>query len=278
MIDLHTHSAYSDGTQSPRELFEEAARAGITVLGLTDHDTVAGYEEAREAARETGVGLVTGIEISTRLHGKVVHLLGYLFDETEGITQHCIRVQEARVTRLKNMVDAMAEDRLITWDEVLAVAGSEATLGRPHIADALFKRGTISHRDEAFATYLSPRSPYYRDYWAPSLPEAINLIHDGGGVVIWAHPRADSRGGAHGWSAINEGIDLGIDGLEVDHRDNPAEDREKLARIVMKLGLVRTGSSDYHGSGKHNQLGEHTTSPDMLDRIAHKATMEVYYP
>ncbi|WP_054952157.1 PHP domain-containing protein [Flaviflexus massiliensis] len=278
MIDLHTHSAYSDGTQTPLELMTEAAQVGITVLGLTDHDTIAGYEDAKAAAEATGVGLVTGIEISTRFKGRVVHLLGYLFDHTRAIAEHCTRVRKARVERLRDMVDVMERDGLITWEEVQQVAGTDATLGRPHIADALLQRGTITHRDEAFTTYLSPSSPYYRSYWAPTLQESIKLIHDAGGVAVWAHPRAAARGGMHDWQAIREGIALGIDGLEVDHRDNPVADRAKLASMVSELGLVRTGSSDYHGSGKHNQLGEHNTSPHMLERIAHQATMEVYRP
>lgn len=278
MIDLHTHSLHSDGTQTPGELMAEAASVGIEILGLTDHDTVRGYGEAKAAVATTGVGLVTGIEISTRHEHRTVHLLGYLFDPDEGIIDHCIRVRQARQERLINMVDAMEKDGIVTWQEVVAVAGEDATLGRPHIADALLARGTISHRDEAFSGYLSPRSPYYRPYWAPELVDSIALIHDAGGVAIWAHPRAASRGGSHDWAAIGRGLDLGMDGLEVDHRDNSPADRRELASIVTERGLVQTGSSDYHGSGKKNLLGENTTSREMFERIAHKAAMEVYYP
>lgn len=278
MIDLHTHTLHSDGTQTPAELMAEAAQAGISVLGLTDHDTVAGYDEALACVTDTGVSLVRGIEISARHRQRSVHLLGYLFDPDEGIIEHCNTLREARVERLYRMVEAMEEDGLLTWQEVLDTAGAGATLGRPHIADALLARGTIANRDEAFATVLSPKSSYYRPYRAPSLEEAVRLVHDAGGVAIWAHPRAVSRGGAHEWESIISGLDLGIDGLEVGHRDNPREDRRQLADLVEERGLVRTGSSDYHGSGKLNRLGENTTSAQMLEKIAHKAALEVIRP
>ncbi|AZN29646.1 PHP domain-containing protein [Flaviflexus salsibiostraticola] len=278
MIDLHTHSVHSDGTQSPQELMAEAASLGIHTVALTDHDTVAGHREAIDAVTVTGVSLVRGIEISARYEHRSVHLLGYLFDPHEGIAQHCIRLREARTDRLYSMVEAMEEDGLLTWQEVLDASGDGATLGRPHVADALLARGTVESRDDAFATLLSARSPYYRPYWAPELGEAVDLIHEAGGVAIWAHPRAVGRGAAHSWSSIVEGLDLGIDGLEVDHRDNPRSDRDILADIVTERGLIRTGSSDYHGTGKRNRLGENTTSPEMFEKIAYKASMEVINP
>lgn len=256
----------------------EAAEVGIDVLALTDHDTVAGHAEAAAAVPETGVALVPGIEISARHHHRSVHLLGYLFDPDEGVAEHCLTLRRAREERLQLMVEAMEEDDLLTWQEVVDAAGEGATLGRPHIADALLARGTIASRDEAFESILSPRSPYYRPYWAPSLEDAIRLLHDAGGVAIWAHPRAAGRGGAHSWESIRSAVDLGIDGFEVDHRDNPPADRRQLAEIVDDHQLVRTGSSDYHGSGKINRLGENTTSSQMLERIAHKAAMEVIRP
>nr|WP_194309258.1 PHP domain-containing protein [Flaviflexus huanghaiensis] len=275
---MHTHSLHSDGTQSPGELMAEAASVGIDVLGLTDHDTVAGYDEAIAAVPETGVSLVRGIEMSARHEHRSVHLLGYLFDPAEGIGEHCVRLRAERADRLYRMVEAMDADGLLTWGEVLDVAGQDATLGRPHVADALQARGVVASRDEAFATLLSARSPYYRPYRAPDLREAVNLVHDAGGVAIWAHPRAVARGGAHSWESIIYGLDLGIDGLEVDHRDNPPEDRRVLADIVTERQLIRTGASDYHGSGKLNRLGEHTTSPEMFEKIAYKASMEVINP
>lgn len=278
MIDLHTHTRHSDGTQTPTELMTEAADVGLTVIGLTDHDTVAGYPEAGAAVATTGVALVRGIEISARHMHRSVHLLGYLCDPNEGIIQHCDTLREARMERLYTMVKALETDGLLTWPEVLEAAGEGATLGRPHIADALVKRGTIASRDEAFTTLLSAQSPYYRPYRAPGLDEAVRLVRDAGGVAVWAHPRAVSRGGAHPWESIVSGLDLGVEGLEVDHRDNPMEDRRQLADLVTKYGLVRTGSSDYHGSGKPNRLGENTTSAEMLERIAHKAAMEVIRP
>lgn len=278
MIDLHTHTLHSDGTQTPAELMADAAEVGISVIGLSDHDTVAGYAEAVASVPVTGVSLVRGIEISARHQHRSVHLLGYLFDPDEGIVQHCSTLREARVERLQLMAEAMEKDGLLTWQEVLDVAGQGATLGRPHLADALLARGTIKDRSEAFETLLSPRSPYYRPYRAPSLEEATRLVHDAGGVAIWAHPRAASRGGAHSWESIVSGLDLGIDGLEVGHRDNPREDRRQLADLVEERGLVRTGSSDYHGSGKLNRLGENTTSAQMLEKIAHKAALEVIRP
>lgn len=273
MIDLHTHSSRSDGTDTPAELVATAAAAGITTLGLTDHDTASGWAEAAEAARAHSIRLVRGVEMSATYLSHSVHILAYLLDaDHEAFARHTASLRQARTDRLAAMIEAMAAENIITADEVAAHTPEGATPGRPHIADALVARGTYAHRDEAFAGVLSSSSPYYRPYVAPELEQVISTIHDCGGVAIWAHPMARSR-----WvpteAEIRDGIALGLDGLEVDHRDNA--DRDLLGTLVRDSDLIRTGSSDYHGTGKVNRLGEFTTEPDQLEEICQRGVLEV---
>lgn len=280
IIDLHTHSRFSDGTQTPAELVDEAAMRGIDVLGLTDHDTISGWDEAAEAARAAGIGLVRGMEISCRLDGIGVHLLGYLFDSAaDSALMEVVRTtRQVRTTRMRTMVERLAEDFAITLDDVLAQAGEHTTIGRPHIADALVHAGIVPSRDVAFAGILSSRERYYVPVQVLSPLEAIHLVHEAGGVTVFAHPAASARGRVLPAAGMREMIDAGLDGIEVDHRDNPPEARERLRALAASHGLIVTGSSDYHGAGKVNRLGEHTTASDMFWSLVERATGSPYLP
>lgn len=273
MIDLHTHTTCSDGTDSPTELVRAAAEAGVTTLGITDHDTVAGWAEAEEAALAAGIALVRGVEMSARHAGTTLHILGYLLDPSrDAFAQHSQSLVEARASRLVAMIDNLAADGLVTHDEVAAHTPDGATPGRPHIADALVARGTYPDRSAAFADVLSNKSPYYIAYEAPSVARVVTTIHDCGGVAIWAHPMAAAR-----WlpteDDIREVISFGLDGLEIRHRDNA--DQALLSRIVAETDMMWTGSSDYHGTGKPNRLAENVTDPVQLARIVDRGSVEV---
>ena len=255
----------------------EAARAGIDVLGLTDHDTVAGWAEAAGQVEATGTALVRGMELSAKIDGISVHILGYLFDpDDERLTAHVARMLAERRDRAVRMVARLARDVPVTWEAVEAHAGAATPVGRPHIADALIDSGVVADRQEAFAVYLRPGSPYYIHHYAPPAAEAVEWISGAGGKAVMAHPAASRRGKTVSLSRIEELADAGLFGLEVDHRDNV--EREKLAKLAERRGLVRTGSSDYHGTGKPNRLGENTTAREVLDAISSGTHLEVLKP
>ncbi|QJC22172.1 PHP domain-containing protein [Arcanobacterium buesumense] len=275
-IDLHTHSTCSDGTDSPAKLIEQAHAAHVDVVGITDHDTVAGWDEASQAASQLGVKLVRGMELTATCHGVRVHILGYLFDPHHRAVQEHIRtVQASRVNRARLITERLAEDFPITFDDVVAQAAPGAVLGRPHIADALVAAGVIANRSQAFARLLASSSPYYVSQYAPTAREVVEFIGVAGGKTVWAHPRAMARGKVAPDSAFAELAQAGLFGIEVDHRDNPADTRPALADIVKEYGLARFGSSDYHGTGKPNELGENTTARDVYYELIDGTFAEV---
>ncbi|MDN3934801.1 PHP domain-containing protein [Arthrobacter sp. YD4] len=273
-IDLHAHSNVSDGTQPPAELIAAAAEAGLDVVALTDHDTTDGWAEASAAALKLGVALVPGMEVSCRTReGISVHLLSYLHDPAHpGLLEEITKSKDARFTRAERMVSLLAEDYPLSWDDVIHHVAPGATLGRPHIADALVAAGVVEDRSEAFETILTSRSRYWVQHYAPDPAAAVELVRAAGGVPVFAHPVASSRGRIVGEHTYREMIDAGLAGLEINHRDNPEQGRSFLRRLAAEHDLLVTGSSDYHGAGKPNLLGENTTSPEVLARIEELAS------
>lgn len=246
-----------------------AARAGLDVVALTDHDSTDGWAEASAAALREGVALVPGMEISCRTsQGISVHLLSYLHDPAHpGLLEEITKSRDARFSRAERMVSLLAEDYPLTWDDVIHHVAPGATLGRPHIADALVAAGVVSDRTEAFDSILTSHSRYFVQHYAPEPALAVELVRAAGGVPVFAHPVASSRGRVVGEATYQEMIDAGLAGLEIDHRDNSGEGREFLRRLAAQHDLLITGSSDYHGTGKTNVLGENTTDPAVLARI-----------
>jgi predicted metal-dependent phosphoesterase TrpH len=267
-IDLHAHSTASDGTDPPGRLVELAGLAGLDVVAITDHDSTAGWDEAAAVAAGIGVGLVRGTEFSARLGGRSVHLLSYLHNPDDaGLRAEIDRVRTSRVHRAEAMVARMAHDLPITWEEVAIHAAPGATIGRPHIADALVVAGIVPDRAAAFAGLLAPSGPYYIRHYSTPAAQMVRLIRAAGGFPVFAHPGAIVRGPVIGDDAIEFLVDAGLGALEVHHRDNPPDQRLHLARVAARLGLLVTGSSDYHGRGKPNRLGENLTDPDALAAI-----------
>jgi len=272
-IDLHTHSTFSDGTQSPAGVVGSAAHAGLDVLALTDHDTTAGWEEAGVAAIHHGIALVRGIEISCQHEGVSIHLLGYLQDPDEpALLAELDHSRQTRESRAQRIVERLSADVPLSWDDVLEQIGAGATIGRPHIADALVARGIAESRDLAFATYLGHRSPYYVSHYAPDPVRAVTLVGQAGGVAVMAHPFASSRGRVVDDTVIEAMADAGMAGLEVHHRDHSGDQVRHGLDLASSLELFVTGSSDYHGAGKSNRLGENTTQPGVLALIEELAT------
>jgi predicted metal-dependent phosphoesterase TrpH len=270
-IDLHTHSNRSDGTDTPAELVENAAAAGLDVVAITDHDSTAGWQEAGEAATRVGITLVPGIEVSTLLDGKSVHLLGYGFDpDDEALGAELHRILAGRDERLPRIVARLnAEGIDITEDEVRLKGRNAKASGRPHVADVLVDKQVVADRGEAFRRYLMPGRPGYVEKYAAPLPDAIGLLKAAGGRSVIAHPWSRGSHRVLTPARLGELAEAGLDGLEVDHNDHDAEARAGLSRIADDLGLVRTGSSDYHGSGKGPafSLGCHTTDPEQYRRL-----------
>ncbi|RNI21053.1 PHP domain-containing protein [Flexivirga caeni] len=273
LIDLHTHSAQSDGTQSPAEVMRSAADAGLDVVALTDHDTMRGWGQAARAVRDTGVTFVPGIEISCAYDGISVHLLGYFVDPLDAaLLAELERARASRRTRAQRMVERLAPDTGLTWAQVQEQFGADTTIGRPHIADALIAAGVVASREEAFASYLATGSKYHVSHYAPDPAHATRLVRAAGGVPVMAHPFAASRGRTVGLDVIDRMADAGLAGLEVHHRDHSDEEIGRGLRLADRLGLLVTGSSDYHGTGKPNQLGENTTAQRVFEQLVEQAT------
>ena len=270
-IDLHTHSNRSDGTESPGDLVKRALAEGIDVLGLTDHDTTEGWDEAADVAAQTGMRLVRGIEVSCTFAGYGVHLLAYLPDPTyPPLGRELQRVLDGRNSRLPATLERLRGLGIdIDVHDVRRVAGETAAMGRPHVADALVALGVVGDRNEAFDTYLGPQGPAYVHRYAADLEEMLGTVAAAGGVSVLAHPWA-SR---HNHSALDaDGLaglrDAGLSGVEVDHEDHRPATREALRGLARELGLVVTGSSDHHGVGKvDHELGCNTTAPEELERL-----------
>ncbi|AJT41547.1 PHP domain-containing protein [Psychromicrobium lacuslunae] len=273
-IDLHAHSNVSDGTEAPAALVDAAQVAGLDMVALTDHDSTGGWREATNRAQEIGIGLVPGMEISCRTEqGITVHLLSYLHDpEHPGLLEEITKSRQARLSRAERMVERLSEDYPLNWDDVSLHVSPGATVGRPHIADALIAAGVVADRSEAFASILTARSKYWVSHYAPNPVLAVTLVRQAGGVPVFAHPMASARGRVVAEEVFEEMIQAGLAGVEIDHRDNPEAGKAFLRDLARRHDLIVTGSSDYHGTGKPNRLGENLTSPEALERIEAQAS------
>jgi 3',5'-nucleoside bisphosphate phosphatase len=272
-IDLHAHSSASDGTELPADLVRAASAAGLDVVALTDHDTTSGWAAAVEAL-PAGLALVRGAEISCEIGGVSLHLLAYLFDPAhEGLAEEMGKAYDDRLPRAKAMVVKLAAaGHPIAWQDVVDQLEPGATVGRPHIADALVAKGIVPDRDAAFLGLLHNDGPFFVDHYYVDPVLAVQLVRAAGGVPVFAHPAASKRGRTVDDGVIAKLADAGLAGIEVDHRDNPPEARVRLREIAADLGLIVTGASDYHGTGKANCLGENTTDPSAFAALIGQAT------
>ncbi|MET0426716.1 MAG: PHP domain-containing protein [Actinoplanes sp.] len=274
-IDLHCHSTASDGTLTPAQLVTAGAAAGLDVMAITDHDTTGGWAAAAEA-RPEGLSLVRGAELSCRWHGAepaiALHMLAYLFDPAEPrLAGDLARLRLDREQRAEKIVLKLRADGVpISWPEVHGYAAG-GSVGRPHIAQALIRAGLVRTTNEAFASrWLGAR------YFVPKSDldvfEAVRAVRAAGGVTVFAHPRATSRGRVVPDQLIADLADAGLFGLEADHEDHSPEERAHVRALAERLGLVFTGSSDFHGTHKTVQLGAFTTAPEAYEKIVSAAT------
>ncbi|MFF5154901.1 PHP domain-containing protein [Streptomyces sp. NPDC000348] len=272
-IDLHTHSTASDGTDTPAELVRKAAAAGLDVVALTDHDTTRGHAEALSDL-PAGLTLVPGAELSCRLDGVSMHMLAYLFDPEEpALLAERELVRDDRVPRARGMIAKLnALGVPVTWEQVARIAG-DGSVGRPHVASALVELGVVPTVGDAFTPeWLADGGRAHVEKHETDPFEALRLVKNAGGVAVFAHPAASKRGRTVPESAIAELAGAGLDGIEVDHMDHDPETRARLRGLAKELGLLVTGSSDYHGSRKTCVLGEFTTDPEVYGEITRRAT------
>ena len=273
MIDLHTHTTASDGTDSPFALVKKALATGVTILGITDHDSTAGWAEATTAIQPQ-IQLVLGAEVSClTTDGISVHMLGLLFDGAdEPIQQMLSDSRDTRLPRMRKMVALLQADGFdISLEDVYQAAPDQATIGRPHLADALVAKKIVATRDEAFADLLHNESKYYVTHAAPTPADAIATIKKAGGVAVIAHPFASRRGQILTADTFQDLVIAGLDGIEVHHRDQNAVEQQVLTEIARELHLVTTGASDYHGTGKLNAMAENTTHPAQWEALEARA-------
>ena len=275
-IDLHTHSSVSDGTLGPAEVMAAAAAAGLDVVALTDHDTTAGWAAAGQAL-PAGLTLVRGAELSCRWYPSsgdsiALHLLAYLFDPGhEPLVAELTRLRESRTGRAQRMVDLLRADGIdVTWEEVRGYAAG-GTVGRPHLARALIRAGHATTVADAFAPALLGER-YRLPKADVDVFTAVRLVREAGGVAVFAHPRATVRGRTVPDALIVELAAAGLFGLEADHTDHTDAERAHVRALAADLGLVVTGSSDFHGANKTVQLGACTTAPEVYERLVDAAT------
>jgi predicted metal-dependent phosphoesterase TrpH len=271
-IDLHSHSTASDGTDPPAEVMRRARAAGLDGIALTDHDTLAGHDEARRAL-PPGLALVPGMELSCRLDGHSVHLLAYHVDPAHaGLAEQLHAITTDRLRRARDMVGKLRELGVdITWEQVAAIAG-DGVVARPHIARAMVAAGAIARPDQAFTPeWIGPGGRAYVSRYALDLEDAVRLVSSAGGVSVLAHPGVPQGGWVIGDEAVARLAAAGLAGLEVAHPDHDDAERIRLAALAATLGLVSSGGSDDHGSLTSHRLGCETIAPGEYERLMSRA-------
>ena len=270
-IDLHTHSSVSDGTDAPGELVRKAVAAGLDVVALTDHDTFDGFDEAAAEGERLGLGVVGGMELSCSRLGSSVHVLAYGADPASpALAAEMARVRDGRLGRLAGVLRKLAELGVpVSEAEVMVQVGNSPSVGRPHIADALIAAGHVRDRQEAFDRFLADGGPAHVHRYTIEVDRGIDLVHEAGGLAVIAHPWGRGREQLLPASVLQGLVrDHKLDGLEVDHQDHDSDIRRRLRALAENLGLLATGSSDYHGTGKlDHDLGCNTTDPTVFTEM-----------
>jgi predicted metal-dependent phosphoesterase TrpH len=271
LIDLHSHTHKSDGTCSPAELVHEAIQAGVSLLGITDHDTLAGYDEALPIAGEAGLELLCGIELSTKLHGQSVHLLGYFPepDTVADLREWVLEMQAARRDRNLRLIARLQEMGFdISLEEVQA--RGRGLTARPHFAQVMLEKGYVSTLQQAFDLYLDESAKGYVYRREPSFAEGVERIRNAGGIASLAHPvrvRADVA------ALMPELCACGLNAIEAYHSDHQPADTELYLDLARRYGLLVTGGSDYHGSLKPGirlgtgRNGNLRVPPGLMERL-----------
>jgi 3',5'-nucleoside bisphosphate phosphatase len=260
-VDLHAHSTASDGSQSPAAAIDAAHKAGLAAFALTDHDTLAGIAEAQRAADAVGLRLVPGVELSVHQDQSEVHLLGLHIRDVTAMQDRLEHFRDLRRARAEEMVVLLnALGLAMTMDAVLAQSDGGA-IGRPHVAKALIAGGFVRDSREAFDRYLAAGKPAYVAKERLEVVDGIRIIHEAGGIAVFAHPGQEGRR-----ERIEPLVALGLDGIEVRHPSHSGEDMKRLAALTAHFGLVPSGGSDWHGAMQGGRvLGAMRVPLDWLD-------------
>lgn len=272
-VDLHTHTIRSDGTTTPTQNVELAASAGLRGLAVTDHDTLAGWDEADAACRARGLAFVPGVELSTELAGRSVHLLGYWVDpDDRPLVDECARLREERRDRAGRILERLALHGVDIDPQRVAMRAGGAPIGRPHVAAAMVDAGVVASVREAFDVWLHDGGPAYVPKHAVAPADGVRLLRGAGGAVVLAHPGLSSRDAPVDERLLDELVAAGLDGVEADHAGHEPDVADRWRELARERELVATGSSDFHGATKDVALGARTTSLDVVESLRRRTS------
>lgn len=265
VADLHIHTFYSDSTSSPEDVVKRSLEAGLSAIAITDHDTLEGIQPTLEAAKGKSLEVITGIELSSEIHGKEVHILGYLFDGTNKMMLEQLHsFQKTRVERMKKMIVKLDELGIkgINLEEVCALTQSQA-VGRPHLASILVKKGKVLNTKEAFDKYLAEGAPAYVPKQEQSPFEVIALINEAGGLAVLAHPMLTGLD-----ELIPSFVKAGLGGLEVYYPNCTQTVVQYYENIAKKHNICLTGGSDDHGKAKnYTAIGRVKIPYELIEKM-----------
>lgn len=263
-VDLHLHSTASDGMLRPAAVAQLAKDRGLTTIALTDHDTTAGLREAIETGQAVGIEVIGGLEINSETGLGHMDFLAYGFDiEQVALQDQLLTIRDARVGRARGMVKKLADlGAPVAWEQVLFFAGEAQSIARPHVARALVEAGHVASIKEAFDNYLHDSGPAYAHRLKLNPQEAIDVIHQAGGIIVLAHP-----GHARTTHLIPLLAELGLDGVEVYYFDHSDEQQAELLALADRYGLIVTGGSDFHGDATHAELGSVPVPAEVVGRL-----------
>lgn len=267
--DLHMHTYYSDGTSSPEEVVREAASCGLSCVAITDHDTFEGVEPTCTCAFEHQLEVLNGIELSSEIDGRDVHILGYCFNSQDGQLLETIEhAQRHRVERMKKMIERLKTLGInnVEFEEVAALAKSNS-VGRPHLALILQRKGWVKDTAEAFQKYIGEQAPAYIAKYKQTPFEAIGLIRSAGGVAVLAHPMVTNKD-----ELIPAMAEAGLQGIEVFYPNYPSVTRDYYQKLARKYDLILTGGSDAHGKAKDSTfIGKVKIPYEMVEQLKTRA-------
>ncbi len=256
-VDLHVHTYYSDGTFSPEEVLREAKRSGLSCIAICDHDCTDGIEDAASISDKYGVEVIPGVEITSEKEGLEIHILGYFIDvETRPLVKLLRDLRDSRVKRIYKLIENLNNYKIDISPEAVFKLSKEGSIGRLHLATALYNEGLVSSVKEAFNKYIGDGKPCYLRRFNKSPEETIDVILKSGGVPVYAHPKVMGRD-----DFIPAFMKAGLRGIEAYHADHSKEAFQHYSNLAQKYGLLVTGGSDCHGLGKSKVLMGKVTMP-----------------
>ena len=270
-VDLHIHTFYSDGLNSPGEILDIVRGKKLKAFAICDHDNLQGYREIKKLLTPSDPELITGVELSAGKGDDDIHLLGFLFDpDSPALNKALADFREKRNRRGEIMLSKLKKLGVdIPLEMVKEIAGNSA-IGRPHVADALLKAGAVNSYDAAFGKYIGDKGPAYVAKENMTSADAINLIHEAGGLTVLAHPGIGQIS-----RFIGDLVAMGLDGIEIYHPNHTSRHRNNYMKIADDNNLLMTGGSDYHGRDrKYGLIGSEPVSSRLLDALKERYNLK----